>query len=296
MTKNLMIYTEEDFKNKIYTIRGVQVMLDSDLADFYMIETKNLNKAVKRNIGRFPIDFMFQLSDQELKELNLKFQIGTSSLKHGGRRFLPYVFTEQGVAMLSAILKSNIAIEISVKIMQAFVSMRRFIVSSAQVFNRLDSLEIKQIETDKKIDSVLRAFESKEVFPKQGIFYEGKIFDAYKLVADIFRSAKKSILIIDNYIDDTILVLLTKRKKDVKATILTKQISKQLMLDVQKHNQQYPRIEIKEFNNSHDRFIIIDRKIVYHFGASLKDLGKKWFAFSKMDIKVTEMLSKLKDF
>lgn len=296
MTKNLMIYTEEDFKNKIYTIRGVQVMLDSDLADFYMIETKNLNKAVKRNIGRFPIDFMFQLLDQELKELNLRFQIGTSSLKHGGRRFLPYVFTEQGVAMLSAILKSNIAIEISVKIMQAFVSMRRFIVSSAQVFNRLDSLEIKQIETDKKIDSVLRAFESKEVFPKQGIFYEGKIFDAYKLVADIFRSAKKSILIIDNYIDDTILVLLTKRKKDVKATILTKQISKQLMLDVQKHNQQYPRIEIKEFNNSHDRFIIIDRKIVYHFGASLKDLGKKWFAFSKMDIKVTEMLSKLKDF
>lgn len=291
-----MIYTEEDFKNKIYTIRGVQVMLDSDLADFYMIETKNLNKAVKRNIGRFPIDFMFQLLDQELKELNLRFQIGTSSLKHGGRRFLPYVFTEQGVAMLSAILKSNIAIEISVKIMQAFVSMRRFIVSSAQVFNRLDSLEIKQIETDKKIDSVLRAFESKEVFPKQGIFYEGKIFDAYKLVADIFRSAKKSILIIDNYIDDTILVLLTKRKKDVKATILTKQISKQLMLDVQKHNQQYPRIEIKEFNNSHDRFIIIDRKIVYHFGASLKDLGKKWFAFSKMDIKVTEMLSKLKDF
>jgi hypothetical protein len=296
MSKDLMIYTEEDFKNKIYTLRGVQVMLDSDLADFYMVETKYLNKSVKRNIGRFPVDFMFQLSDQELKELNLRFHFGTSSLKHGGRRTLPYVFTEQGVAMLSAVLKSDIAVKISVRIMQAFVSMRKFIASNAEVFNRLDRLEIKQIETDKNINAVLNALESKEVRPRQAVFYDGKIFDAYKLAADIIRSAQKSIVIIDNYIDDNVLTLLTKRKKGVLTTILTKKVSKQMMLDVKKYNEQDPIINIKQFNNSHDRFIIIDRKILYHFGASLKDLGKKWFAFSRMDIEATEMLANLKNF
>lgn len=207
-----MVYNEQDFRNKIYTIRGVQVMLDSDLADFYTVETKYLNKATKRNIDRFPVAFMFQLSDLELKELNLRFQFGTSSLKHGGRRTLPYVFTEQGVAMLSTVLKSDIAVKMSVKIMQAFVSMRKFLAVNAQVFNRLDTIEIKQIETDKKIYAVLNAIESKEVHPRQGVFYNGKIFDAYKLVADIIRSARKSIVIIDNYIDDTVLTLLTKRK------------------------------------------------------------------------------------
>jgi hypothetical protein len=295
MNKNLMVYTEEDFRNKIYTMRGVQVMLDNDLADFYMVETKYLNKAAKRNIDRFPADFMFQLSDLEFKELNLRFQFGTSSLKHGGRRTLPYVFTEQGVAMLSAVLKGDTAVKISVRIMHAFVSMRKFIATNAQVFSRLDTLEVKQIETDKKIDAVLNALETKEVQPKQGVFYDGKIFDAYKLVADIIRSARRSIVIIDNYIDDTVLTLLTKRKKGVSITILTKTVSKQLILDVKKYNEQYPVINIKEFNNSHDRFIIIDGKDVYHFGASLKDLGKKWFTFSKIDIKATEMLAILKN-
>jgi hypothetical protein len=295
MNKNLMVYTEEDFRNKIYTMRGVQVMLDNDLADFYMVESKYLNKAAKRNNDRFPADFMFQLSDLEFKELNLRFQFGTSSLKHGGRRTLPYVFTEQGVAMLSAVLKGDTAVKISVRIMHAFVSMRKFIATNAQVFSRLDTLEVKQIETDKKIDAVLNALETKEVQPKQGVFYDGKIFDAYILVADIIRSARRSIVIIDNYIDDTVLTLLTKRKKGVSITILTKTVSKQLILDVKKYNEQYPVINIKEFNNSHDRFIIIDGKDVYHFGASLIDLGKKWFTFSKIDIKATEMLAILKN-
>jgi len=294
MSKNIRLYTEQDFKNKIYTIRGVQVMLDSDLAELYGVETKYLNKVTKRNIDRFPLDFMFQLSDSEFNGLNLRCQIGTSSLIHGGRRYLPYVFTEQGVAMLSAVLKSDIAVKMSIRIMQAFVAMRLFIYTNAQIFKRLDTLEVKQIETDKKMDVVLNAIESKEVQPKQGIFFDGQIFDAYKFISDLIRTATETIIIIDNYVDDTVLVFLSKRKKNVSVTILTKTISEQLMLDVKKYNEQYPSISVKEFNNFHDRFIIIDEKNVYHFGASLKDLGKKWFAFSKMDIEAAQMLANLK--
>jgi hypothetical protein len=159
----------------------------------------------------------------------------------------------------------------------------------------LDTLEIKQIDTDKKIDIVLNAIESKEIQPKQGVFFDDQIFDAYKFVADLIRTAQKSITIIDNYIDDTVLIHLTKRNKSVKVTILTKTISKQLALDIKKFNKQYPTIKVKEFKNSHDRFIIIDNIKVYHFGASLKDLGKKWFAFSKMDIGSVKMLTRLKE-
>jgi hypothetical protein len=211
-----------------------------------------------------------------------------------GLRRPPYAFTEQGVAMLSAVLRSDIAVEISVKIINAFVAMRKFILTNAQVFQRLDTLEIKQLETDKKIERVLTAIESKELQPKQGIFFNGQIFDAYQFVSDLFRSAKESIVIIDNYLDDSVLVHLSKRKKNVHVTLFTKNISRSLALDVKKFNSQYPPIEIKQFNSSHDRFIVIDDAVVYHFGASLKDLGKKWFAFSKMEIGAVEMLSKLK--
>lgn len=279
----------EDIRNRIYTIRGVQVMLDEDLALLYGVETRVLNQAVKRNKERFLEEFMFQLTENELNIL--KSQIVISSW--GGRRTKPYVFTEQGVAMLSAILKSETAVKISVQIINAFVVMRRFIASNAQIFQKLDTLEIKQLETDKKIDYVLNAIESKEIQLKQGIFFEGQIFDAYKFVADLIRIAQKSIILIDNYIDDSVLTILTKRRKNVRVIIFTKSISKQLALDVKKYNEQYPPIEIKEFKNSHDRFIIMDYTTIYHFGASLKDLGKKWFAFSKMDIGAVEMLSRL---
>lgn len=281
----------EEVQVKIYTIRGFQVMLDKDLAIFYGVKSIKLREQVKRNIKRFPTDFMFELTKAEV-DLMVS-QNAIPSKQHLGG-YLPYVFTEQGVASISAVLTSERAIEVNIQIMRAFVSMRRFIVANAQIFKRIDTLEIKQIETDKKIDTVLNAIESKQVKPKQGIFYDGQIFDAYKFISDLIRSAQKSILIIDNYIDDTVLVFLSKRKKDVTVTLLTKTISKQLMLDVKKYNEQYPVINIKEFNNSHDRFIILDEKVVYHFGASLKDLGKKWFAFSRMDIDATKMLANLK--
>ena len=281
----------EEIQSRIYTIHGVQVMLDQDLAEFYGVETRVLNQAVKRNIERFPAGFMFQLAEGEIGDLIS--QSVMSSSGHGGRRRLPYVFTEQGVAMLAGVLRSDTAIKMSIQIINAFVAMRRFIATNAQIFQRLDTLEIKQIDTDKKIDIVLNAIEVKEIQPKQGIFFDGQIFDAYQFVSDLIRTAQKTILIIDNYVDDTVLTHLTKRNKDVNVTIFTKTISKQLALDVKKYNDQYPTIMLKEFNNSHDRFIIIDNTTVYHFGASLKDLGKKWFAFSKMDIGAVEMLSRL---
>jgi hypothetical protein len=195
--------------------------------------------------------------------------------------------------MLSAVLRSETAVKMSIEIIKAFVTMRHFINENAQIFYRLDSLEMKQLETDNKIDRVLTEMEKEKLVPKQGIFFNGQIFDAYQFVSDLFRSAEKSILIIDNYIDDSVLVHLTKRKKNVNVTLLTKNISRSLALDVKKFNKQYPEIELKEFKDSHDRFIIIDEKTVYHFGASLKDLGKKRFAFSKMDIGAAEMLMKL---
>ena len=289
--KGTELIIREDIQNMIYTFRRVQVMLDMDLAKLYGEETKRLNEQVKRNIERFPESFRFQLTDDEYDFL--KSQNATSSW--GGRRTNPYVFTEQGVAMLSAVLRSETAVKMSIQIINAFVAMRRFLFSNAQIFQRLDTLEIKQLETDKKINRVLDAIENKEIRPKQGIFFDGQIFDAYQFVSDIFRSAKESIVIIDNYLDDSVLTQLTKRKSNVKVTLFTRQISRALGQDVGRCNQQYPPMEIKEIRTAHDRFIIIDDKTVYHFGASLKDLGKKWFAFSKMDIGAAEMLTNLEE-
>lgn len=280
-----------EIRNLIYSIRGKQVMLDSDLASLYEVETKNLNKAVKRNIERFPTSFCFQLTEEEVE--NLRFQFGTSSLSYGGRRYLPYVFTEQGVAMTSAILRSDIAVKVSVEIMEAFVEMRRMLISNASLFHRLDKIEIKQLEADQKFEEIFKAMESDKLHGEKGIFYNGQIFDAYTFVSDIIRSAKSSIMLLDNYVDDTVLTLLGKRNNNVTATIYTKNISNQLRLDVQRYNSQYPPIEIEFFSDAHDRFLIIDDTDLYHIGASLKDLGKKWFAFSRMDIEVGRMLQLL---
>jgi len=197
--------------------------------------------------------------------------------------------------MLLAVLKSETAVKMSIQIMNAFVNLRRFVSTNAQIFNRLDTLETKQLETDHKLDQVLNAIESKVVQPKQGIFYNGQIFDAYQFISDLFRSAEKSIVIIDSYIDDTVLTHLAKRKENVQVTILTKSIPTLLNLDIKKFNDQYPKIEIKEFAHAHDRFIIIDNLDVYHLGASLKDLGKKWCAFSKFDKETFKLLEKIKN-
>jgi phage regulator Rha-like protein len=292
-------------QSRIHTIRGVQVMLDNDLAQLYGVEAKRLNEQVKRNIERFPNEFMFQLTSEEysfFRSQNATLDIDDAltsqivTLENGRgkhRKYLPYAFTEQGVAMLSAVLRSETAVKMSIQIINAFVAMRRFIALNAQIFQRLDTLELKQSDTDKKMEMVLNAIESKDIQPRQGIFFDGQIFDAYKFVSDLFRTAKDSIVIIDNYLDDSVLIHLTKRKKNVKVLLLTRNLSETLALDVSKFNKQYQEIEIKQFNNSHDRFIIIDNSVVYHFGASLKDLGKKWFAFSKMDIGAGAMLAKL---
>ena len=193
--------------------------------------------------------------------------------------------------MLSSVLHSDEAVEISIKIMNAFVAMRHFLLSNAQVFQRLDRMELKQLETDHKIEQIFDKLEERAVVPKQNIFYDGQIFDAYRFVAGLVKSAKKEIVLIDNYVDETVLTMLDKRGPSVKATIYTKQVSAQFQLDINRHNAQYPPIEVQAFNKAHDRFLIIDEK-VYHIGASLKDLGKKWFAFSLMqDITPQDLIS-----
>ena len=284
------IITRPEIENRIYTIRGQQVMLDSDLARIYQVETKVFNQTVKRNTDRFPESFCFQLTQDEFDAINLRSQFVTSSLNYGGRRYLPYVFSEQGIAMLSAVLRSNIAIKVSIEIMNAFVEMRKILVNNAALFHRLDKIELKQIDADQKFEEIFKALESGKLYSEKGIFYNGQIFDAYAFVSDIIRSAQSSIILIDNYVDDTVLTLLGKRNSDVTATIYTKSISNQLRLDVQRYNSQYSPIEVEIFSNAHDRFLIIDNTELYHIGASLKDLGKKWFAFSRMDIEVGRML------
>lgn len=291
MDNNSQIIPVENIQSRIFKIRGIQVMLDRDLAEFYHVETRILNQAVKRNYRRFPIEFMFQLTSEDLEDW--KSQIVISNKEIMGIRKMPLVFTEQGVSMLSGILKSEIAIEISIKIINAFVNTRKFISANAGIFQRLDKVERKQLETDQRLEQIFKALDDKSIKPKQGIFFNGQIFDAYKFVSDLIRSAKKSIVLIDNYVDETVLVHLSKRSSNVKITIFTKYISKQLMLDVKKFNKQYPSIKIKEFSDSHDRFLIIDNTTVYHFGASLKDLGKKWFAFSRMEAEAVRMLARL---
>ncbi len=283
----------EHIQSMIFSIRGVQVMIDRDLASVYEVETKVLNQAVKRNVDRFPENFRFQLSNEEKEELVTNCD-RFKSLKHSTGN--PYVFTEQGVSMLSAVLRSETAVKVSIKIINAFVEMRKFIQHNANVFARLDSVERRQIafesETEKNFEKVFKALESGEQ-PKQGIFYNGQVYDAYTFVCDLIRKAGKPLVLIDNYVDDSVLTLLSKRKSGVSALIYSKNVSKQLSLDLKKHNEQYPAINARTLKSSHDRFLIIDEKEIYHIGASLKDLGKKWFAFSKFETGAVEMLKKL---
>ncbi len=282
---------QREIESRIFSIRGVQVMIDSHLAELYGVETKVLNQAVKRNTERFPDLFRFQLTEQEYEIL--RSQIVTSSLEHGGRRYLPYAFTEQGVAMLSAVLRSDTAVKVSIRIMNAFVEMRKLMVGNAGLFQRMDKVERKLLDVDEKFERIFSALESPDNRASQGIFFDGQVFDAYTFVSDLVRRADQSIILIDNYIDDSVLTLLAKRKDGVAVTLFTKSVSMQLALDVEKFNGQYPPVEVKELKDSHDRFLIIDESEIYHIGASLKDLGKKWFAFSKLDVGTVGLLSRL---
>lgn len=344
------IQSMEQIENLILTIRGKQVILDRDLARLYGVETRVLNQAVQRNIERFPEDFMFRLTKEEVEFLksqivilekgkNMSSQIVTTSSENlksqnvisnekvlrsqivtlekeedflrlrsqnatidmRGRhlKYLPYAFTENGIAMLSSVLRSPMAIATNIHIMRAFNAMRHFIGSQAQVFQRMENIEknvlalnAHQIDTDKKIEEVFRRLDDHSEKPEKGIFYDGQIFDAYTFVAERIREAKKHIVLIDNYVDDSVLTMLDKRNKGVDAVVYTKNISRQLSLDFEKHNAQYLPIEVKQFDRAHDRFLCID-DTVYLIGASLKDLGKKWFGFVKLEQPTDELMSKM---
>ena len=272
-------------------------MLDSDVAMLYHYEIKNINKAIKRNIDRFPDDFCFQLTKEELEQM--WFQIGTTfkkgNIKYRSEKYLPYAYTEQGISMLAGVLKNEIAIQVSIKIIRAFIEMRKFIANNMNIFNRLITVEYNVIELNQKFEEVLNGMHNnKENEFKQKIFFEGQIYDAYNMIINIIKCAKTKILIIDNYIDDTILEMLSKKNKEVKVVIVTSDKTNISKLDVQKFNKEYPTLEVATTDKFHDRFIVIDNKELYHIGASLKDLGKKCFAISK--IEDVEYIEKIQNF
>ena len=287
----------EAIENLILNIRGKQVMLDRDLARLYGVETKVLNQAVKRNIERFPERFMFQLTDDE------KIKVVTICDHLNDLRFSyqnPYAFTEQGVSMLSAVLKSKIAVNISIKIMDAFVAMRHTLLNNDQLFNRIESIEHHQLimlerqdKTESQIETIFQAL-SKYELPKENVFYNNQLFDAHILMSQLVESATLRIVVIDNYVEASVLTLLSKRRPEVSAEIYTYKMSEQFSLDVEKHNAQYPTVEVYVCKKSHDRFLIIDDK-VYHVGASIKDLGKKLCAVTLLNsITSEEILGKVK--
>jgi len=284
-------FTNEEIKNMIYTIRGKQVMLDSDVAKLYHYETKNINKAMKRNIERFPDDFCFQLSELEVE--NLRFQNGTSSSEienYGGRRYLPYVYTEQGISMLAGVLKNDVAIKISISIIRAFIEMRKFLSLNGQVFERLTNMEYKLLEHDKKFDLIFNELQHEENI-KQKVFFKGQFWDSYSVIVDIIKRAQKQIIIIDNYISDTTLKMLAKKNNGVEVIIITLPNTCIKSIDIDKFNKEYPVLKVQKTNRFHDRFIIIDKQEIYHCGTSIKDAGNKCFAINK--IEDTEIIEKL---
>jgi hypothetical protein len=286
-----MELTSHEVTDRIVTLRGVQVMLDRDLADFYGVKPIRLREQVKRNGGRFPADFMFQLTEDEA--LAMVSQIAIPSWQQLGGS-LPYAFTEQGVAALSAVLRSERAVEVSVRIARAFVSMRRLLQHQGPLFQRLETVELKQLEADEKFHQIFNALEARDdKRPRQGVFYNGQIFDAYAFVVSLIKQAKSSLVLVDNYVDESVLLMLSKRGPEVSAAIYMQKVGKRLELDLQKHAAQYPAIEVKCADRCHDRFLIIDGRELYHIGASLKDLGKSCFAFSRMDGLASEILQRL---
>ena len=280
-------------QNKILVIRNQQVMIDRDIAELYGVETKVLNQAVKRNIDRFPERFMFQLNQEEFCFLRSQF-VTSKTETRGGRQYLPYAFTEQGCAMLSSVLKSETAVQVSIKIMDAFVAMRRFLMSNAQIFQRLDSLEIHRIESDKRIDELFTRMDRYKIDDTQGIFFQGQIFDAYAKFQSFISQAQKEIILIDNYVDLSVLERLATKNSGVDVTIYTLSNTRLTAQDIRSFNAQYPTLTVKYTSQMHDRFLIIDNRILYHVGASLKDLGKKCFAFDLFDASfIPDILAKV---
>ncbi len=296
MNDDIQLYQSEELRvksvlqmdtcSRLFIIRGVPVLLDRDLAELYSVDTKRINEQVRRNIDRFPERFRFQLSDTETRELVAKCD-RLEKLKHSSVN--PYAYTEQGVAMLATVLKSDVAVKVSIAIMDAFVEMHRIMASNAALYQRIKDIERHQLCTDQKIEEIIGFIGSKALPPKEGIFYDGQIFDAYAFASDLIRSARKRIILIDNYIDDSVLMMLAKREEGVTAEIVTRRVTEALTLDLERHNRQYPPVDVRECDRYHDRFLIID-DTVYHLGASLKDLGKKLFAFSRMEVRAEEIM------
>lgn len=313
MIKNEL--SNDEIKSLIYTIRGKQVMLDSDVAMLYHYPTKRINETVNRNKQRFPENFCFQLNEKEYEVLKCKnIVLNSNSIKEDSvnsslrsqfatlnestgrgkhRKYLPFVFTEQGIAMLSGLLKNDIAIQVSINIMNAFVEMRKFLMLNGQVFERLTNVEYKLQEHDKKFDEVFNQLQLEENI-KQRVFFDGQIYDAYSIIIDIIKRANTKILIIDNYVDDSVLKMLTKKKSNVEVVILTSDKSNIENLDVKKFNKEYPTLKVAKTDKFHDRFIILDNKEMYHLGASIKDLGKKCFGINR--IKDMEIIEKVLDY
>lgn len=279
--KNLVIIGNSDIQNMIYTFRGKQVMIDRDLASLYQVQTKRLNEQVKRNSGRFPAEFCFNLSDKEKDELVANCD-RFKTLKHSSSN--PYAFTEQGIAMLSAVLKSDIAVEVSIKIMNSFVEMRKFLLSNKEMFARLDRVELKQLETDQKLEKVFN-YIATNTEVKQNIFFDGQIYDAFSFIVGLVQKAKKEIILIDNYVDVHTLNILCKKDKGVDIIVATASKGNLSTKDIAKFNAQYPKLLVKITTDFHDRFLIIDKTEVYHIGASIKDAGKKSFGITKIEDK-----------
>ncbi len=279
----------QNLQDKIHTIRGLAVILDRDLAGLYDVETKRINEAVRNNQDKFLDDFYFELNNDEFDILRSK----VSTANFAKTRTNPKVFTEQGIYMLATILKSGIASQVTVSIIRVFASMRQLISQNIIIYERFERIEQRLSLHDKNFDKLFEALEDKTKKPDEGIFFDGQIYDAYAFINDLLKSAKNEVVLMDNYIDDTVFTLFSKHP-NLKIKIYTQTISKQLRLDYQKYNSQYKNTELKEFKNAHDRFFIIDQKEIYHIGASLKDLGKKWFAFSKFEMGSLEILGRLK--
>jgi len=285
------LVTAQIIANKIFTFRGNQVMVDRDLAELYQVEVKRLNEQVKRNVDRFPSNFRFQLSDAEKDELVAncdRFEM----LKHSSSN--PYVFTEQGVAMLSAVLRSDKAVAVSIQIMNAFVEMRRFLINNAGLLQRVETLESKLQLHDKNFEKVFQALYEGKPEIKQDVYFQGQIFDAYTFVIGLIKKAQNNLIIIDNYIDLDVLQMLSQKSKGVTVKIITQANTPLKTLDIKKFNVQYGGLDIQHSNKYHDRFLIIDNLVIYHIGASLKDLGKKWFAFTRIEGFNKEIINKLK--
>ena len=287
--------SQNQIVHRIIQVRGVNIILDKDIAPLYGVSTKALNQAVKRNSSRFPETFMFRLTNEEAEFSRSHFVTlnSASTLKRGQNiKYNPFAFTEMGVAMLSSILKSDIAIAISIEIIEVFTELRKSNQQTLILTNRMERVEKQLLNHELKLDKILQnSVESTK--HHQGIFFNNQIFDAYAFSSDLIKSANKSVVLIDNYIDESTLLQLSKRNAGVSCTIYTERITPEIKLDLEKHNSQYPYIKIHILKNTHDRFLIIDNKELFHLGASLKDLGKRWFAFSKMDGFLKDVLARL---